>query len=295
MAAEHAVTRTADRARPLARLAVNLGANVAPGQDVFVLAFDVEQAPLAREIADAAYVAGARYVSALYWDQHVKRSRLLHAPDDSLEFVPDWWERHVAECLERRGAYIIVWGDPAPELLSGVDPVRSGSDHMPLTASLFGLAGSGEVNWTFVPGPTRGMAERVLETSDVERLWDELAPILRLDEDDPEQAWRDHIAALRERAAVLDARGFDALRFHGPGTDLRVGLLRGARWFSGGFPTSWGRETIANMPTEEVFTTPDYRRVEGTVAATRPLQLLGGVVVEGLRLRFEGGRAVEAD
>jgi len=167
MAAERAVTRTADRARTLARLAVNLGANAAPGQDVFVLAFDVEQAPLAREIAHAAYVAGARYVSVLYWDQHVKRSRLLHAPDDSLEFVPDWWERHVAECLERRGAYIIVWGDPAPELLDDVDPVRAGSDHMPLTASLFGLAGSGEVTWTFVPGPTRGMAERVLDTSDV--------------------------------------------------------------------------------------------------------------------------------
>jgi aminopeptidase len=288
-------TEHADRTRTLARLAVRLGANVAEGQDVFVLAFDVEQAPLARAIADAAYVAGARYVSVLYWDQHVKRSRLLHAPDDSLSFVPNWWERHVAECLERRGAYIVVWGDPAPELLNDVDPDRAGKDHLPLTASLFGLAGSGEVNWTFVPGPTRGMAERVLGSSEVERLWDELAPILRLDEDDPEEAWRNHIAGLRERATSLDTRDFDALRFHGPGTDLRVGLLRGARWFSGGFPTSWGRETIANMPTEEVFTTPDYRRVEGTVTSTRPLHLLGGMVVDGLRLRFEGGRAVEVD
>jgi hypothetical protein len=216
MAAENAVTVTTDRTRTLARLAVQLGANVAPGQDVFVLAFDVEQAPLAREIADAAYFAGARYVSVLYWDQHVKRSRLLHAPDESLEFVPDWWERHVAECLERRGAYIVVWGDPDPELLSDVDPDRAGSDHLPLTASLFALAGSGEVNWTFVPGPTRGMAERVLGTSEIEPLWDELAPILRLDEARPHRdAARARRVARRariRRAAVPRARHRPARR-----------------------------------------------------------------------------------
>lgn len=286
---------TPDRARILARLAVHLGANVAPGQDVFVLVYDIEQAPLAREIAEAAYKAGARFVSVLYWDQHVKRARLQHAPDESLLFVPDWWERHIAECVERRGAYIVVWGDPAPDLLNDLNPDRAGKDHMPLTGSVFAMAGGGEVNWTFVPGPTRGMAERVLGSSEVERLWDELAPILRLDSDDPEQVWREHIAVLRERAAALDARQLDALHFQGPGTDLRIRLLRGARWFSGGIRTNWGRETIANMPTEEVFTTPDYRRVDGTVTATRPLPLIGGMVVEGLRLRFEGGRVVEVE
>ena len=285
----------ADRQRTLARLAVHLGANVAPGQDVFLLVNDVEQAPLAREIAATAYKAGAHFVSVLYWDQHVKRARLQHAPAESLAFVPAWWERHLAECVERRGAYIIVWGDPTPDLLNDVSPDRAGQDHMPLTGQLFTMAGGGEVNWTFVPGPTRGMAERVLGTSEIERLWEELAPILRLDADDPEGAWREHIARLRKRADTLDACGFDALHFHGPGTDLRVGLLRGARWFSGGIRTNWGRDTIANMPTEEVFTTPDFRRVEGTVVSTRPVQLLGGVVVEGLRLRFEGGRVVEAE
>jgi aminopeptidase len=238
---------------------------------------------------------GAHYVSVLYWDQHVKRARLRHAPKDSLEFTPSWWARHIEECVERRSAYIVLWGDPAPDLLDDVDPTRAGRDHMPLTGEVFAMFGGGEVNWTFVPAPTRGAARRVVGVDDVDALWDVLAPILRLDAADPEAEWRAHIVRLRERAAALDARGFRELRFHGAGTDLRVGLLRGARWFSGGLTTSWDRETIANMPTEEVFTTPDHRFAEGTVLVTRPFQLLGGMAVEGLRLRFEGGRAVEVD
>jgi aminopeptidase len=285
----------AARIRTLGRLAVRSGANVAPGQDVVILVYDIEHATLAREIADAAYRAGARYVSVLYWDQHVKRSRLLHGAPDSLGFTPSWWDRHIEECIERRSAYIVVWGDPAPDLLGDVDPRLAGQDHMPMTGPLHAMCGSGEVNWTFVPAPSGGAAQRILGTDDVDALWDVLAPILRLDADDPEEAWRQHVIRLHERAAALDAHDFVALRFHGAQTDLRLGLLRGARWFSGGITTSWGRETIANMPTEEVFTTPDNRIADGTVVATRPFQLLGGMVVEGLRLRFEGGRVVEVD
>jgi len=284
-----------DWTHSLARLAVRIGANVAEGQDVVVLAYDVEHAPLARAIADEAYRAGARYVSVIYWDQHVKRSRLLYAPADTLESVPDWWERHLDEAREKRSAYIVVWGDPEPELLSDVDAGRAGVDHMPLTGHLFEMAGSGEVNWTFVPSPSRGAAQRVLGADDVYELRKVLAPILRLDAPDPEEAWRLHIARLAERTEGLAVKGFQALHFHGGGTDLRVGLLAGARWMSGGFATSWGRETIANMPTEEVFTTPDSRVADGTVVATRPFQLLGGHVVEGLRVRFEQGAVVEVD
>jgi aminopeptidase len=284
-----------DWTRSLARLAVRIGANVAEGQDVVVLAYDVEHAPLARAIADEAYQAGARYVSVLYWDQHVKRSRLLYAPADTLGSAPDWWERHIDEAIERRGAYIVVWGDPAPEVLADVDAARAGVDHMPLTGHWFEMAGGGRVNWTFIPAPSRGAAQRILGTPDVEELQNVLSPILRLDEPDPEEAWRLHIARLAERTEALAAKGFQTLHFHGGGTDLRVGLLAGARWMSGGFATSWGRQTIANMPTEEVFTTPDNRIAEGTVVATRPFQLLGGQVIEGLRVRFENGAVVEVD
>lgn len=291
--AEQPSSTTVKRTRALARLAVELGANVAPGQDVVVLAYDVEHAVLAREIADVAYQAGANYVSVLYWDQHVKRSRLEHADEESLDYTPDWWDRHIEECLERRSASIIVWGDPNPELMASIDSARTGRDTMPLTGPLHAMHASGEVNWTIVPGASAGIAHRLLGSDDVDALWDVFAPILRLDAEDPVKAWREHVTRLRARADALNDRGFEALRFHGPGTDLTLGLLRGAQWMAAGFETTWGREMIANMPTEEVFTTPDNRVAEGTVTATRPFQLIGGPIVEGLRLRFEGGRVVD--
>jgi aminopeptidase len=282
-------------ARRLGKLAVEVGANVAAGQDVLVLAMDVQQAPIARAIGESAYESGARYVTVLYWDQHAKRSRLRHAPADSLDFVPVWYERLIADCIERRSAVIVVWGDPDPALLSDVDAARVGADHMPLTPSLFAAMGGGEVNWTFVPGPCEGIAQRLLGTPDLDQLWSLVAPIIRLDQDDPVGAWRDHLEQLALRAEQLAERRFDALHFDGPQTDLTVGLMSRARWMSGGITTSWGRSTVANMPTEEVFTTPDARRTEGTVRATRPVQLLGGGMVEGLRLRFSASRAVEID
>jgi aminopeptidase len=279
----------------LARLAVRVGANIEPGQDVFVLAFDVTQAPLARAVVEEAYVAGARLVHLAYWDQHAKRSRLRHAPEDSLDEAPGWLYRHSEQCVERRGAYIVLWGDPDPTLLADVDPARAGRDHTPLIPELFAAFASGEFPWTIVPGPTEGWAQRLFGEADVARLWEVIVPIVRLDADDPERAWREHVARLRERAELLNERRFDALHFSGPGTDLTVGLLDAAKWLSGGLPLKSGRENIANMPTDEVFTTPDYRRAEGTVRATRPVQLIGGVLVEGARLRFENGRAVEID
>ena len=284
-----------DRIHKLASLAVRVGANVQQGQDVFLLVMDLQHAAMARAVTAAAYEAGARYVSVVYWDSHVKLARLEHAAPDSLSFIPDWWERIMADCTERNGAFIAVWGDPEPDLFDGVDSKRAAADQMPLTPSVWGMVGGGEVNWTIVPAPTPGMAKRLLGSDDVGRLWDVMGPMLRVDEADPEQAWADHIAGLRERAAQLEQRSFDAVHFAGPGTDLTVGLLDGARWLSGGIVTKTGIETVANMPTEEVFTTPDYRRVEGTVAGTKPFQIIGGPIVEGARMRFSDGRAVEID
>jgi aminopeptidase len=122
-----------------------------------------------------------------------------------------------------------------------------------------------------------------------------LTPILRLDADDPVAAWRDRAEVLHERSQQLNERRFDALRFEGPGTDLTVGLAPGHQWCEATFPTNWGARPFVNIPSEEVFTAPDRNRVDGTVAFTRPVPLAGGPVVEGLRLRFEGGRVVEAD
>jgi aminopeptidase len=127
---------------------------------------------------------------------------------------------------------------------------------------------------------------------DLDRLWDAVAAAVRLDEPDPVGAWRAHQEKLRTRCRQLDQGKFDAIRFTGPGTDLTVGLHPAAHWHGGGTETQSGVAHIANMPTEEVFTCPDWRRTEGVVRSTRPLAL-GGTVVRDLELRFENGEAVD--
>jgi aminopeptidase len=284
-----------DYLRKLAEVAVHAGADVQPGQDVFVNVWDPAQADVARAVAEAAYEAGARYVSVLYWDGAVKASRIRHAPEDSLGFVPDWFRRNVTEAIERRGAGISIFGDPNPAVFDGLDASRLGRDLMPYIPEIHELIASGEVNWTCIPGPNAGWAERLFGEPDVERLWEALVPILRLDAPDPIEAWRQHAEMLKGRARQLDERRFELLHFEGPGTDLELGLVRGHRWLSAAFPTNNGARPIVNVPTEEVFTTPDRHRAEGTVRMTRPILLAGGSVVEGLRIRFEGGRAVEVE
>ncbi|HWH55898.1 MAG TPA: aminopeptidase [Gaiellaceae bacterium] len=285
--------RFAELERRVAELAVRVGANVAPGQDVVVFSLSLEHAPLARLIADEAYRAGARYVSAIYWDAYVKRARLLHAPEESLGFVPDWFNRSITEAVENEAASVTITGDPDLTVFDDLDPQRVGLDPMPLVPALLELVESRRVNWTIVPCPTAGWAQRLFGEPDLARLWEVLTPILRLDRPDPIEAWSQHVDALGERGRALDERGFDALHFEGPGTDLRVGLIPGSRWLSAQFDTIRGRSAFVNIPSEEVFTTPDFRRVEGTARMTRPQLLTGGGVVEGLELRFEQGRAVE--
>jgi aminopeptidase len=150
------------------------------------------------------------------------------------------------------------------------------------------------INWAIVAAPNPGWANTVFGEPDLERLWQAVAAATRLNEPDPAAAWREHQERLLARAARLTERRFDALRFRGPGTDLTVGLLPRARWHGASFETIDGIHCIPNLPTEEVFTTPDLRRTEGVVRSTMPLAL-GGSVVRDLRIRFEGGRAVEVD
>ena len=282
-----------DYLKLLAELAVHVGADVQPGQDVVVSAWDPVQAPVARAIVEEAYASGARYVSVVYWDGPAKASRLRHAPEDSLGFIPDWFRRVTTESVERRSAWISVLGDPNPDVFADVDQDRLGRDQMPYIPEIFDAVSSRAVNWTVVPGPSPAWAERLFGEPNEERLWQTLAPILRLDADDPVQAWRDHVARLTERAAALNERRFASVHFQGPETDLTVGLIERHQWLAGVMPTTWGPVPVVNMPTEEVFTTPDRHRVEGTVRMTRPVLMTGGALVKGLRLRFEGGRVTE--
>jgi aminopeptidase len=281
-----------ERLRRYAELAVRVGANVGEGQYVLVNGL-VEHAPLARVIADAAYDAGARWVDVHYADMHVRRSRIAKGPDEMLDHTPPWSRQQLEQLGEQQGAMISITGDPEPELLADLDQERVGRAQQKdaMKAHLRNVM-SRSVNWTIVSYPNEGWARTIYGEPDVERLWSEVARTVRLDEDDPVAAWNEHVARLEERSRQLNESSFDAIRFRGPGTDLTIGLNPGSRWNAASTQTSFGRKHIPNVPTEEVFTTPDYRRTVGTVRSTMPLALPGNIIRD-LELRFENGRVVD--
>src|SRR5690349_20864210 len=247
-----------ERLERYAELAVRVGANVQPGQEVFLHGL-VEHADLVRALTRQSYKAGASYVHVQYSDQHVRRAMIELGPDEALTYSPEWLktltEAHAGHAM------LGTSGNPEPELLADLDGERVGRA-IPLEVSEIRRRQSEEnnVNWCGVGTPTEGWARQVLGEPDVEGLWDLVAFCFRLDEPDPVAAWREHLDRLDARAAALTERRPDALRYRGPGTDLTVGLLPSAHWGSARFRTAGGIDYVANMPTEEVFITPDARR-----------------------------------
>ena len=282
-----------------AKLIVEVGANIQHGQQVLVIAAP-GSAPLVRAIAEECYAHGALFVDPWYFDPYVKRVRAQRAPEDSLEFVPDWYPERLLALSEAHGSRISIAPNTPPGLMDGVDPARAGRDQLPALKEHYDVINAKTTNWCVVPWATTDWARLVHPELDDEaalaKLWEELIYVLRLDGDDPAGAWRERVRALHDAEVKLDAANLDALRFEGPGTDLTIGLLPTSRFAQDapGMTTVDGINHNPNIPTEEVFTTPDPLRADGIVTATKPLDL-GGTMVKNLRVRFEGGRAVSID
>lgn len=282
-----------------ADLIVSVGANVQPDQVLAVEALP-EARPLVRAIVRRAYEKGARYVDVVYWDAEAKRLRDELAREETLGWVPPWLGKRLLELGALDAARCVLVPLVPPGLLDDVDPARAGLDRLPTVRENFQMIDARAIAWTLSPYPTREWAQVVYPDAApdgaLERLWEDIVHVCRLDEPDPAAAWMERIDELYAAASRLDALGLDSLHFEGPGTDLTVGLLPSSRFAKegGASHTRTGVAHVPNLPTEEVFTTPDPERTEGVVTATKPLDLAGSVV-RGLRVRFEGGRAVEVD
>jgi aminopeptidase len=282
-----------------ADLIVSVGANVQPDQ-VFAIEASPEAAPLVHLLARKAYERGARYVDVFYFDPAVKRIRAEVAPDGSLDWVPGWLGKRMLELGDLDAARVVLTPMAGPGGLEGIDPARAARDRLPTVKELFQVIDEKSVAWSISPYPTQQWATTVypgVPAEDaVERLWQDVIHVCRLDEPDPAEAWNRRIDEIWQVASRLDALDLDALRFEGPGTDLTIGLLPSSRFAKegGASHTRTGVRHVANLPTEEIFTTPDPERADGFVAATKPLDLAGSLVT-GLRVRFEGGRAVQID
>jgi aminopeptidase len=283
--------------RRFADLIVAFGANVQPGQVVGVTTNPGKEA-LTREVVRAAYERGGRWVDVLTFDPWVKRQRLAHAGEATLDYVPQWMIDRLEWLSDEHAARITLTGNAAPEALDGIDPSRAGKDVLPYLPNTGEVVNRATTNWTVAPAPTPGWARLVYpeleEDAAHARLWDAIAHVCRLDADDPEAAWRERGATLQRVATRLTERRFDKIRLHGPGTDVTVGLMPSSVWLAADFETVDGIRHFPNVPSEEIFTTPDPARVDGHVTATRPLDVYGAMI-DGIRVEFAEGRAVRID
>jgi aminopeptidase len=285
----------ATRLERFADLVVHIGANVQPGSEVF-LRSDIAHLELARAVVESAYAAGAAWADIDWSDGPIKRSQVRHASIKRLSSARPWWMDRTKTWAERRGVAIVLFGDPDPHLLDDVEPAKAAAIPVEEAVAYRQAVIGQQLRWTIVPAPNAGWARDVFGEPDVERLWDAVVTAMRLDEDDPVAAWRKRAAELAARGRALDALDLAEVRYHSDTTDLTVGLLPGTRWTGGSLEDADGITYMPNIPTEEVFTSPDRRRADGEITLTKPV-VINGRVVEGLKARIEAGRitAVTAD
>jgi aminopeptidase len=282
-----------------ARLAVGFAANVQPGQ-VVQIKTEIGKEAVTRAVATEAYRAGARFVDVEYFDLHVKRARLEHADEATLDWVPEWMGAKLLALSNARARAHRASAAAAPRLLEGIDPPRVGQGsasrrsrktaRRQRCARRTGRSCPCPTPRVGAAGPSPGWPPTQPGCA-----WPRAAPArLPARRGGSVAAWRERADVLVGAAARVTQRRFDAIRFRGEGTDLRVGLLPTSRWIAARFATVDGIEHMPNLPSEEVFCSPDPERVDGVVRATKPL-VLGGSVIRGLEVEFAGGVAVRID
>jgi len=225
--------------------------------------------------------------------------RFRHGPDAAFDAAPSWLYEGMAQAFRNGAARLAITGND-PSLLSKEDPEKVSRVNRATSKAYrpaLELITRDEINWTIVACATPAWAAAVFpavpQDEALARLWDAIFAASRADKPDPVSAWKEHDASLHARSKQLNEKRYSALHFRGPGTDLQVGLADGHLWLGGGSTARNGLYGIPNIPTEEVFTTPHKDRVEGRVTSTKPLSHQG-TMIEGISVRFEAGRIVEA-
>ena len=285
-----------------ADLLVSTGVNVSESHTV-VLSIDVDQAPLARLITEAAYKRGAKEVIVKWTDDVITRSTFKYAPEEVVSTVPQYKVDESLDHIEK-GASRISVRSSNPDALKGLD-----SDKIAAAQAANGRAfsamrkatQSNKVSWVVAAASGEKWAEKVfpeLETAEerVDALWDAIFKAIHLYDEDPVATWAEKDKTLESKAEELNKEQFVALHYTAPGTDLTVGLPKGHRWEGAGSFNARGERFMANMPTEEVFTAPDANRVDGVVVSTKPLSY-AGTIIEGMTFHFKDGKveSVTAD
>jgi aminopeptidase len=282
----------------LAEVAIRVGLGLRAGQEL-VMTASLDSLPLARRITEQAYRAGASLVTTLYSDDEAALMRYHFAPNESFDHAAKWLYDGMGAAFKSGAARLAIAG-ANPALLANEDPDKVGRANRAVSQAYrpaLELITRHEINWTIVASATPSWAAAMFpeDASPVamEKLWNAIFATTRINHEDPVGEWKKHDANLQKRAAYLNEKRYATLQYRGPGTDFRLGLADDHLWMGGGTTAGNGIYCIPNMPTEEVFTTPHKDRADGTITATKPLSHQG-TMIEGIRVRFEKGRIVEA-
>ena len=287
-----------DKLNQLAEVAVRVGLGLQPGQELLMTA-SLDALPLARRITEQAYRAGASLVTTLFTDDESTLMRYRYAPDASFDRAANWLYDGMGAAFKAGTARLAIAGGN-PALLSNEDPDKVGRANRAVSQAYrpaLELITRHAINWTIVASATPAWAASVFpnDAPDVAlaKLWEAIFETTRINVPDPVAAWKAHDAILQSRAALMNEKRYSALQYRGPGTDFRLGLADDHLWLGGGTTAGNGIYCVANMPTEEIFTTPHKDHADGTITATKPLSHQG-TMIEGIQVRFENGRIVEA-
>ena len=283
-----------------AKLAVHVGLNLQPGQELLISA-TTEMLPLVRLITEHAYKAGALLVTTFLGDDETTLARYKYASDASFDHAAQWMADATAAAFKSGAARLALTG-ANPALLAGQDPAKVSRANIAASKAnkpAMELITRHAINWSILAAATPAWSRLVFpglpETEAMAKLWDAIFIASRATSDDPVAAWKAHSAHLHDRVAFLNEKRFHSLRFHSEDgvTDLTVGLADDHLWAGGGGNAGNGVFSNANIPTEECFTTPHKDRVNGFVQASKPLSHQG-TLIENIRCRFEGGKIVSA-
>src|ERR1700753_2773118 len=282
----------------LAEVAVKVGLRLQAGQDVLLTA-PTAALPLVRKIAEHAYKAGGGLVTPIFSDEEMTLSRYRFAQEQSFDRAASWLYEGMSKAFSANTARLAIVGDD-PMLLSGQDPAKvaraSKANSIAYKPALEKIV-TFDINWNIVSYPSPSWARQVFPDDEegvaVAKLAEAIFAASRVDKDGAVENWNRHNAALRTRTQWLNGQRFSALHYTGPGTDLTIGLADGHEWEGGAATANNGITCNANIPTEEVFTTPHARRVEGHVVSSKPLSYQGSLI-DNIAVKFEGGRIVDA-
>ena len=287
---------TQEQLKEYANVLLTIGLNVQKGQPV-AIGSPIEAADFVHILTEQAYEIGASTVHIEWADPLIKRIRMEKEEEQYLEQVPPWSMQRMQELIDQNAAFLMIAAED-PDLLAGIDQRRIGiadkafqTAYKPIRQNFM----EDRVTWLVCSLPTKAWAQKiypnVAANEAVAKLWEVMLTIMRIDQENPVQAWRDHLARLEHRAKFLNEKRVKKLQYRATGTDLTIELPDGHIWMAAGSQNAKGAHFVANLPTEEVYTLPKRDGIDGTVRSTKPL-VYNGIVIEGIELKFERGRIV---